>query len=176
VFLPILILNIWRWDIDKGAQGRGKRSRSVREDNDTLDIQRQVPLRHTIHLWVIVVWCQGRWKPWVVNSGTSTEEVSASLWTCSISSDQFIYIGRCLLRFESLCMTIPSRLQDNPGNPDRSTYLLAIDWNIELICIDNIPWSRLNRWLPRDRGKHMLKLHWWGSPYHHGGPGRSTNA
>jgi hypothetical protein len=40
---PIIILNIWWWDVDRGVSSRWKRSRSIRKDHDTLDVQRQVP-------------------------------------------------------------------------------------------------------------------------------------
>jgi hypothetical protein len=45
--------------IDRDVSRRRKRSKSVREDDATLDIQRQVLLRHSIHLRVIDV-CHGK--------------------------------------------------------------------------------------------------------------------
>jgi hypothetical protein len=94
---PILILNIWRWDVDIGALGRGKCSRSIREDHAILDFQHQVHLRHSVYLWVIDVCRWGRPKPWVINSGPSTKAPHASVWTSSITSGQLIYIMWCLV-------------------------------------------------------------------------------
>jgi hypothetical protein len=139
-----------------------------------MNFQYQFLLQHSVHLRDIDVCRRERQKPWVINSGPNTKASHAGLWTNSISSDQLIYIRRCLLRSESLCRTISSRRQDNIGNSDRDTYLPALGWNIELRYISNVPWSRLHRWLPRNRGKHQLKLHRWGSPHHHGGLGRSA--
>jgi hypothetical protein len=45
--------------IDRYVSRRRKRSKSVREDDATLDIQRQVLLRYSIHLRVIDV-CHGK--------------------------------------------------------------------------------------------------------------------
>jgi hypothetical protein len=124
--LPILITNFWRWDINKGAPGRGKRSRSIREDHGTLDFQHQILLWQSVHLWVIDVCCQGRWKPWVTDSGASTKTSCVGLWISNISSGQLIYIRWGLFRFESLCWVVPSRHHDNTGAPDRGTHLPAI--------------------------------------------------
>jgi hypothetical protein len=57
----------------------------------------------------------------------STKAFGTNLWTGSISSSQFIYIRRGLLRFEFLCRVIPSHRKDSIGAPDRGTHHPAID-------------------------------------------------
>jgi hypothetical protein len=167
----ILITNIWWRDVDRDAPERGNRSRYVRKDHITLDVRRQVPLRHSIHLRVIDVYCGGRWKSQDVAFKASTRASRISIWTISIFSDYLIYNRRCLLRFGSLCRAAYPHRQACLGYSNRDVYPPATDWGIELILIGSVLRSRFSWWLPRDRGKYL-----WGPrrgwlPHYHGGPG-----
>jgi hypothetical protein len=42
-FFPILILNIWRWDADRGVSGRRSAQDPSGKNHSTLDVQHQVP-------------------------------------------------------------------------------------------------------------------------------------
>jgi hypothetical protein len=86
--------------------GRGKRSRSVREDHGTLDVRRQVSSRHSINLWVIDVCYGGRWGSYDAAPRASTRVPRADRWTRSMVSDDLIYIRQCLLRSRSFYRTL----------------------------------------------------------------------
>jgi hypothetical protein len=49
-----------------------------------LDIQREVSVRHIVHLWIADVHHRGRRKPFVTNSGPSAKTPSVGLWKSSI--------------------------------------------------------------------------------------------
>jgi hypothetical protein len=55
---------------------RGKRSRSIREDHGTLDIQRQLPLQHPVHLRIIDICCGGRWESQDAATGLAPERLT----------------------------------------------------------------------------------------------------
>jgi hypothetical protein len=50
--------------------------RSVRKDHDTMNVRRQVLLRHPVHLQVIDVYCRGRWKSLDAASGPAPERLA----------------------------------------------------------------------------------------------------
>jgi hypothetical protein len=91
---------------DRDVPGRGKRSRSVREDHGTLDVRRQVSSRHSINLWVIDVCYKGRWGSYDAAPRASTRVPHADRWTRSMVSDDLIYIRQCLLRSGSFYRTL----------------------------------------------------------------------
>jgi hypothetical protein len=64
---------------------KGKRSKSIQEDHDTLDVQRQLPIRHSIYLRVIDVCRGGRWKPQDAATRVSTRAPHTGIWTSSMS-------------------------------------------------------------------------------------------
>jgi hypothetical protein len=72
---------------------RGKRSRSVRENHDTLDVQHQVSMRHSAHLRVIDLCHRGRRRP---------DDASPKVGTSTPSSGFIIDTRRILLRIGSL--------------------------------------------------------------------------
>jgi hypothetical protein len=148
VLFLILILNIWRWDIDRAASESGKCSRSVREDHGTLNIQHQVLLRHSVYLRVINVCHGGKMENSCSDPSASTKAPHVGIWTIFISSGHLIYIWRWLPRSEFVCRAIPLCRQVHSRNPDRGIYPSAIGWSIELFFIGSVPWSRLSQWLP----------------------------
>jgi hypothetical protein len=115
-----------------------KRSRSVRVAHDSLDIQREVLVRHTIHLQIADVRRRGRQKPRVIDSGSSAKSSSVVLWNNSILPGRSIYIRQSLLRFESSCRVILSLRHDIARTPDRDTYLPAFGWNIEFLFFGSV--------------------------------------
>jgi hypothetical protein len=134
----MIILNIWWWGVDRDASGRGKHSRSVWEDHDTLNIQRQVSLRHWIYLRIIDVWHGGKWKPQDADPSGSTKASRTGVWRSSISSGHLIYIRWCLLRSGSLCRIIYLHRQIRSGNPDRGIYPPDVGWSIKLFLIGSV--------------------------------------
>jgi hypothetical protein len=57
-------------------------------------------------------------------------------------SGSFIYIGRCLFRFESFCRVINSQRQARSGYSDRDVHHSAIHRSIEFVFISLVPRSR----------------------------------
>jgi hypothetical protein len=111
----------------EARQEEGSAQRSVRKDHDTIDVRRQVPLRHTVHLQVIDVYCRGRWKSLDAAHRASTRAPCADIWTSSMFPDHLIYYRRCLLRFGSLYRAAYTHHQACSGYYDCDVYPLAID-------------------------------------------------
>jgi hypothetical protein len=88
----------------------------------SLDIQHQVPVRHSVHLRIPDVHCRERQKPRVADSGTSAKTSRAGIWSISILPDQSIYIRWGLLRLESSYMAILSLHHDIQVTPDRKNH------------------------------------------------------
>jgi hypothetical protein len=91
--------------------------------HDSLDLQHQVPVQHSVHLRIPNVHCQGRRKPRVANLGPSTKTSYAGLWTTSIPSGQSIYIGRGLLNLNTYVGSYYLSTKASPGRPIRKTIL-----------------------------------------------------
>jgi hypothetical protein len=137
--------NIWWQTIDRGASGRGKRSRSVRKDHNTMNVRRQVCLWHSIYLWVIDVCCRGGdGNLKMLPPRISTRAPCAGVGTSSIFFGHLIYTRRCLLMSKSLCRATYPHRQAHSGYFDRDVYPPAINWGIELILIGSVPWSRFS--------------------------------
>jgi hypothetical protein len=114
---PDLTPCIWRHDVDRGAPGRGKRSRSIREDHGTLDFWYEVPSRHPVYRRVTDVCRWGGWRP---QDAAPRASARASHF-CSV-----ICIRQYLLRLRSICRVIHSHCQARLGYSDRDVHPLDI--------------------------------------------------
>jgi hypothetical protein len=132
----IHLTNIWRWYVDRGVWGHAI--------HGFVDIQHEVPERHTIPLWITDVRRRGRRKPRVIDLGPNANSPSVGLWKSSILSGwsvNIIDIKRCVFRFESSCRVVLPLCHDVTRTPDQDTYFLALGWNIELLIFGIISWS-----------------------------------
>jgi hypothetical protein len=99
----------------------------------SLDIQRQVFVRHSVHLWILDVYHRGRWKPRVADSGSSAKTSCADVWNIPILPRRSIYTRRGLLRFESSCRVVLSLRHAISRMPDRENHPPIFSWSIELL-------------------------------------------
>jgi hypothetical protein len=111
--------------------GREKRSRSVRMDHSSLDIQREIPVRHSVYLRIIDARRRRRRKARVTHSRTSAETFSTGVWRSSILPDRSIYIRWGMLKFESSCRAVLSLRHDISGTPNRENHLPVFGWSME---------------------------------------------
>jgi hypothetical protein len=158
-------LSIWWHDVDRCAAGRGKHSRSIREDHVTLYLRYEVFSRHLVYLRVADVCRWGGRRP---QGATPRASVIAS-HSCSL-----IYIRQYLLRFGSVCRVIHSNCQARSGYYDRDVHPPDIHRSTEFIFIGIVPQSRFIWWVSQDRGQRMWEIH-RGQPSHpYGGPKRGS--
>jgi hypothetical protein len=90
------------------VSGRGKHSRSIWKDYDTLDFRHEVPSRHSVYLRVTDVYRWGGRRP----QDAAPRASARASHSCSL-----IYIRQYLLRFGSVCRVIHSHRQARSGIP-----------------------------------------------------------
>jgi hypothetical protein len=144
ITLSSILLQISDNDMSTQAgQEGGSAQDPSRWAHDSLDLQREIAVWHTVPLWIIDICHRGR-KPRVIDSGPNAESSPDSLRKSSVLSDRFINIidtRQHLFSFESLCKVILPLYRDVIRIIDRDTYLPAFGWNIELLIFGSVSWS-----------------------------------